>query len=475
MLKKLILFIIILTSSKALFASEPIPGKLLIKLMAGTNIETVVSQIPYQVLKYIYRRSTFKNNDPEIEKTYALRFSESEDIKDVAEAVKKITGVKWTSFDYVIEQPPEPIKAKRIIDGRDYALNAFGVYLLETEHRYIRYIPVQEQIMVAVIDSGIKYTHKDLNEAIYINPGEIQGNGIDDDHNGLVDDYMGWDFMGYSDIGGNNDPFPFTPHATLVAGIIGGKKDDQFNICGINPDCKILNLKFGASLEDASYAVRYAADMGAKIINCSFNTNPDSTFNREAFAYAISQGCIVVVAAGNQGQEVSTVGLYPQNYPDMTLVTSHTGDEQGVGIRRRSGFANYGTEVSFAAFGYDVHTTGVDETKPDSDTGTSLAAPIVAGILSRIWANSPSLTRQQVLDKAIQYTVRLDSGTGYGRIDSEALAKSYVTVQTKHVDLNVGGKKGILEVDYVTGGGTTKRFAEYYYFGGRKYSIHREM
>ena len=434
-----------------------------------------MAKISYQVLSYKYRKSTFKNNDPESEKTYALKFSESEDIKAVAESVKRIPGVIWASLDYLVEQPHQPIKANRIIDGRDYALNSFGVYLLETEHRYIRYIPVQEQILVAVIDSGIKYTHKDLKDAIYINPGEIQGNGIDDDGNGLIDDYMGWDFSGYTDGGGSNDPSPFTPHATLVAGIIGGKKDDQFGIEGINPDCKILNLKFEASLLNAAYAVRYAADMGAKIINCSFNTPLDSEFSRESFAYAIQKGCIVVVAAGNQGDLVSTVGLYPQNFPDMTLVTSHTGDEQGVGIRKRSGFANYGPEVSFAAYGYDVHTTGVDENQPDSDTGTSLAAPIVAGILSRIWANNPSLTRQQVLDKAIQYTVRLDSGTGYGRIDSEALAKSYVTVQTKKVDLNLSGKKGTLEVDYVTGGGTTKRFAEYFYYGGRKYSIHREM
>ena len=463
-----------------MFASEPIPGKLLIKLTAGTSIENVVAQIPYQVLSYKYRRSTFKNNDPESEKTYALKFSESEEIKAIAETVKKIPGVIWASLDYLVEQPREPIKANRIIENPgnhvkyEYPIG-LACYLLETEHRYIRYIPVQEQILVAVIDSGIKYTHKDLKDAIYINPGEIQGNGIDDDHNGLIDDYMGWDFSGYSDNGGNNNPNPFTPHATELAGIIGGKKDDQFGIEGINPDCKILNLKFEVSLEDASYAIRYAVDMGAKIINCSWVSGPDSTFARESFAYAVQQGCIVVVAAGNQGTSVSSTGFCPQIFPDMTLVTSHTGDEQGVGVRRRYGGANYGPEVSFAAYGYDVHTTGVDESQPNSDTGTSLAAPIVVGILSRIWANNPSLTRQQVLDKAIQYTVRLDSGTGYGRIDSEALAKSYVTVQTKKVDLNLSGKKGTLEVDYVTGGGKTKRFSEYFYYGGRKYSIHREM
>ena len=461
-----------------MFASDPIPGKLLIKLSAGTSIENIVSQIPYRVIKYIYRSTSFKTSEPEVEKTYMIKFSETEDIKAVAEAVKKISGIKWVSLDYVvtpIPTKPNNIKAKRILNGTDYPVEAFGCYLLETEHRYIRYIPVQEQILVAVIDTGIKYTHKDLKDAIYQNPGETAGSGIDADQNGFVDDYMGWDFSAYPDTGGNNDPSPFTRHATEVAGIIGGKKDDQFNICGINSDCKILNLKFGASLLDASYAVRYAVDMGAKIINCSWLSTPSTTFTQEAFAYAIQQGCIVVVAAGNNGASVSSEGFYPQNYPDMTLVTSHTGNEQGVGVRRRYGGANYGPEVSFAAYGVDVYTTTTDETAPFLDTGTSLAAPIVTGILSRIWANNPMLTRQQVLDKAIQYTVRLDSGTGYGRIDSEALAKSYVTIQTKYVALNTGGKKGTLEVDYVTGGGSTKRFAEYFYFGGRKYSVHREM
>ena len=120
MLKRIFIFLIVLNT--VVFASEPIPGKLLIKLTAGTNIENVVTQIPYTVIKYIHRSTSFKSNEPEIEKTYMLKFSESEDIKAVAKTVEKIPGVKWTSLDYVvtpIPTNPNNMKANRIINGQD--------------------------------------------------------------------------------------------------------------------------------------------------------------------------------------------------------------------------------------------------------------------------------------------------------------------------------------------------------------------
>lgn len=466
---------ILLISISFVVASEPIPGKLLIKLYSGQNITSIIEQIPYPVEKYIYRPANFKNQDPE--KIYALRFSESEDIKAIAASVKRISGVKWTSLDYPTEQPKSPIKAQNFINNVETKIQSN--YIPDTEHWYIRYIPIQQATLVAVIDTGIKSDHKDLKDAIYTNSGEIPGNGIDDDNNGLIDDYQGWNFTGYSSTGGNSDTSPFTSHATLLAGLIGCKKDDKLGIAGVDPDCKIMNIKVEGGVEDAAYAIRYAVDMGAKIINCSWTYGSFTDFIDEAMAYAISHGCIVVVAAGNQGHLISDENLYPQQFPNMTVVTSHTGVERfwsGSTDPIRYGGANYGPEVSFAAYGVDVYTTGLDESKAAEDTGTSLAAPIVSGILSRIWGNNPSLTREQVLAKAIQYTVRLpDSGTGYGRIDSKALAQSYSNIQTKRVNMNVSGKKGVLEVDYVTSSGSTKRFAQYFYYGGRKYSVHREL
>ncbi len=473
MLKKIVLTFFFLSISRSLFAIEPIPGRLLIKVKLGYKIESIVPQIQYKVVEYIYRRASFKNNAPETEKTYGLIFSEAEDIRAISESIKKISGVKWVSLDYKIDEPSQPIKTAQIVSGLDTPINA--VYIPDTEHRYIRYIPIQQEILVAVIDQGIKYDHRDLKDAIFKNSAEIPNNGIDDDGNGLVDDYMGYDFTQYAFGGGSNDPTPSSPHGTMVAGLIGAKKDDKLGICGVNPNCKILNVKWN-SVADISYCIRYAVDMGAKVINCSFGfANIDTEFPdfRESYAYAIEKGCIVVVSAGNNGVQVND---NPQRFPNMTVVTSHTGLERQVpGEPVRYGGANYGPEVSFASYGVNVYSTGVDEWSANEGTGTSYSAPIVAGILSRIWANNPSLTRQQVLDKAIQYTVPLDSGTGHGRIDSEALAKSYVTVQTKKVNLNLGNKRGLLEVDYVTSNGVTRRFAESFYFSGRKYSIHREL
>src|SRR5207249_2153722 len=125
-------------------------------------------------------------------------------------------------------------------------------------------------VRVAVIDSGIDYTHPDLAANIWENPGEIPGNGIDDDHNGYIDDVRGWNF-----VANNNNPMDDNGHGTHVAGIIGAVGNNGIGAAGVDWHAKIMQLKFlgangSGNLSDAIRALNYAVANGATVSNNSY-------------------------------------------------------------------------------------------------------------------------------------------------------------------------------------------------------------
>ncbi len=392
----------------------------------------------------------------------------------------------------IAELKPFEVKieiSEGVEDGSQQFIRNNTGELIDTEHRYIRYIPVQHEVLVAVVDIGIETRHKSLNAAIYKNPREIPGNGIDDDGNGLVDDVEGWDFSDYKKNKGNADPSPsqkydifgratgtYDNHGTMVAGIIAGQKDDKVNFSGVNPNAKILNVKnrdhnpaSSMVLTDSSYAIRYAVDMGAKVINCSFGLFGGENL-KEAVAYAIARGVMVVVSAGNSGKEVWE---YPQLYPDTVVVAGHNE------LYLRYG-SNYGSKVTFSAFSVNVFTLGLSSIRNGytSDTGTSLAAPIISAIASRLFGNDPTLSREQVLAKMKQYSIPMtEHGMGV-RIDSEALTRSIVDIETLYIELECGKEMGAIQMGVVREKGTRRVLSlhvPYLYFKDKRFSVHREV
>ena len=248
-------------------------------------------------------------------------------------------------------------------------------------------------IVVAVVDTGVDYNHPDLDSNIWRNPGEIAGNGIDDDRNGYIDDIRGWDF-----VSGDNNPMDqdFNGHGTHIAGSIAAERNN-FGITGVAYNAKIMPVRvlppFGTSNpNNVAAGIRYAADNGANVINLSLKKD-DDTFNQltNAIQYANNKGSVVVMAAGNSG---GIQPVYPAINADRWGIAVGSIDVRGRmdDSSNRSGF----TPLDYlVAPGVDIFST-----TPGNDyeiqSGTSLAAPQVAGVAALVLNANPTLTPAQV-------------------------------------------------------------------------------
>src|SRR5947207_13649274 len=232
-------------------------------------------------------------------------------------------------------------------------------------------------VVVAVVDSGVQPDHPDL-PALWHNPNEVCGNGIDDDHNGYVDDCAGWDFVHHDNT--PYDPADSNNHGTHVAGTIAAVPNNGRGVAGLAPGATIMNLKITANgsiwLSDAAEAFRYAADHGAPVINASFATSPGAPRSsvqvlEDAIGYARSKGVLVVAAAGNDAVDTDTSPVYPAALPADNLVSvgASTAAEQV------ASFSNYGaTSVDLFAPGHYIAST-VHRGRYAAMQGRCMAAP----------------------------------------------------------------------------------------------------
>ncbi len=259
---------------------------------------------------------------------------------------------------------------------------------------YLNSISVQEawnyttgspEIVVAVIDSGIDFNHRDLSSSLWTNSDEIPNNGIDDDGNGYVDDYYGYDFV-------NEDSIPMDDngHGTMVSGIIAATINNSVGIAGI-AQVKIMVLKvldengFGYE-SDLAEAIRYAVDNGAKIISMSLGGDEYVAALKNACDYARSKGAILIAAAGNDGSE----GVeYPAAFKSVVAVGALDKND------KLASFSNYGEELELVAPGVDIFTTLPGNAYGYID-GTSASVPQVSGVASLILSVNPELSGEDV-------------------------------------------------------------------------------
>ena len=233
-------------------------------------------------------------------------------------------------------------------------------------------------VVVGVLDSGVDYTHPDLASQMWVNPGEdcagCRSNGLDDDANGYVDDWRGWDFAG-----NDNDPMDDNGHGTHVAGTIGARQDSQ-GVVGVSWRVRLMPLKFiGANGEgtaaDAVRAVLYAAANGAQITNNSYGGDGFSQAMLDAIQTSDAAGSLFVAAAGNDFSNNDEAPVYPADYDVPNVLTVAASDH----FDRKAWFSNYGAaSVDLAAPGFGIYSTWPGGGYRSSD-GTSMAAPHVAG------------------------------------------------------------------------------------------------
>jgi thermitase len=303
-----------------------------------------------------------------------------------------------------------------------------------------------EGIVVAVTDSGVDYNHEDLIANMWRNPNEIPGNGIDDDHNGYIDDVVGWDFTA-----NDNKPYDVTAsifqimlsggnpgHGTHVSGVIGAVHNNGKGTSGVAPKVKIMALRFinetgeGDSAA-AIKAIDYAIANGAKIINASWGSegeDEDSKALKEALQRAKDAGVIFVAAAGNGRVDQATgkgVGYdndtddkpsYPATYDFDNIISVAANDSEG----NLAEFSNFGKKtVDISAPGVKILSTVPGNKYQDTVIdlgsmkatwdGTSMATPFVVGSLAVIWSQNPTQSWTEVKKTLLSHVVSLSGLT----------------------------------------------------------------
>jgi subtilisin family serine protease len=279
-------------------------------------------------------------------------------------------------------------------------------------------------VVIAVIDTGVDRAHADLQGNMWTNPGEIAGNGVDDDRNGFIDDVHGWDF-------GDNDSNPTDPrgHGTHVAGTIAARGNNGVGVSGVCWNARIMAVKFFPTLgpgstSDAVRCVNYVRTMGAKVSNNSWGGGAYSQSLRDAIAQAGQAGSLFVASAGNEAWDNDIMLTYPASYTLDSIVAVASTDES----ERLSYFSNYGaTTVDLAAPGSNVLSLQPGGTY-FYRSGTSMAAPHVTGVVGLLLSRNPNLTPAEMKQLLLYGTDSLPSLSGKvltrGRINASTTVRA---------------------------------------------------
>ncbi|NIM99099.1 MAG: S8 family serine peptidase [candidate division Zixibacteria bacterium] len=399
---------------------------------------------------------------------HVLEVPEGSDLRRMEQEYERSAEVEYAELDYrleLFEEPDDPL-----FSHQWYLNNTSQGYLGinripgdRNDTQVIKYGTVDADIdaleaferddettvpIVGIIDTGIDLDHPDLAANVWINPGEIPENRTDDDHNGFVDDFYGWDFGDHFDennqIVEDNDPTDYYGHGTHCAGIAASVRDNAMGVSGLNTPCKIMAIKvFPCAFHSVcAKGIIYAADNGCDVINMSWGGPFASRLMQDALDYAVDKGVLPVAAAGNSGGEDY---FYPASFPQvLTVGASNSRDEVTY-------FSTYGDHIEVVAPGQDILSLRADSTDMYAEggatgpepgvhivdsayylaDGTSMASPCVVGVVAYIRAASPGLSDQRVIEIIQEsaddivypyggdspYSPGKDIYSGYGRVN----------------------------------------------------------
>jgi len=364
-----------------------------------------------------------------LSRIYRLRFSRDADVLRIVQELRTHPAVEYAEPDYlahIIATPNDPEYSNQWGLAKINAPAAWDVVTGTTD------------VVIAVVDAGIDLTHPDLSGQLWQNPGEIAGNGIDDDNNGYVDDIHGWNF-----VNNNADLSDDTGHGTAVAGIIAASTNNGIGIAGMCWQCRLMIVKVVqpggvANYSDIAAGVVYAAQKGAKVINISLGGYSDSITLKTAIANA-AQTAVIVAGAGNDN---SNAPFYPAAYNDNDYVLAVAGTSQ---TDTKVGTSNYGTWVDVCAPGENIRTTFIGGGYGNA-SGTSLAAAFVSGLAGLLRSQNPTWSANLTRAQIINTTDNVDSANpgyvgqlGSGRINAQKAVTTVAVPRLNIVGYTVNG------------------------------------
>lgn len=392
----------------------------------------------------------------EIGRISIIKFSAPYQPEVLCRAISKIDEVEWAEpyFVYELEMTP---------NDPDY-VQQYYLPIISAESAW-DVNQGSSDIIIAIVDTGIDWNHPDLAANIWSNDDPV--NGIDDDNNGYIDDLRGWDFGG-NDGTPDNDPMEDkADHGSWVAGCASAITNNGIGIASIGYNSTLMPVKVtrndmrfdnGSPMVIFGFdGIKYAADNGADIINCSWGGSSYSNYGKEIIDYANSKGATVVAAAGNEGV---TEIIYPSAYDGVLSVgASNQSDQMWYA-------SNYGIKLDVMAPGQNIYSTKFDDGY-SIVSGTSVASPIVSGLAAVVKNQFPTYTNLQIAEQIRATCDNIDANNsgkeymlGAGRINAyKALtdnqAKSVRAVNYTLIDNGDGdgipepGESFSIEADFV--------------------------
>lgn len=419
---------------------QPLPAKASAVAAMPGQVQKVLK--PLGVSSMMRHFSNVRDAGSSLASIMEVRYSSSDDPAEAASKLNKSGEVEWAEPHYVY-------KPDLLTDDPSYA-EQWGLQKIMAEKAW-EITQGDTAVVIGIVDTGVDWDHPDLSANIWTNYKEIPANGIDDDRNGYIDDVRGWDFGGFTGTP-DNDPVEDNPdHGTHVAGIAAAVTNNAAGIASIGYKCRIMPVKTVTNnqrdMNGRPYIIYgyegiiYAADNGARIINCSWGGSSFSRSDLEAVRYAESKGALVVCSAGNSN---SPAPNYPGSFDEVLSVAATTPEDM------RASFSTYGRSVDVSAPGVKILSTWMNDTY-ESMQGTSMAAPLVAGLAALVAAEHPDYTPLQIKELIRVNTDNIDElnplfkeQLGSGRINAyKTLSnKKSVSVRAANISFSDEGSGG---------------------------------
>jgi subtilisin family serine protease len=390
--------------------AEHVPGEILIRFSPGVNSAQAVDHMSDMGVTHKREISAIG--------VHLVKLPPGLSVEKAMDLFSRRPGVEFVEPNYILKvQAP----SKLAVDE----LEQWALEKIEAPLAWDEFGTDPNEPLLAIVDTGITPDHPDLANNMWENPGETgldaqeadkRFNGLDDDGNGYVDDWQGWDF-----VNNDNEPLDDQMHGTAVSSVAAAE-ENEIGVVGVCPWCQLLGVKVldstgSGNLDVVAEGIIYAADMDARVINLSLGAGSGAQTLADAVTYAWSSGALVSAGAGNNGARML---FYPAAYPEAMAVAST--DEEDY----HSCFSNYSPDfISVAAPGAGVIVADItnQETGYGYYNGTSLSAPHVTGLAGLLFSQDPGRTNDEVRsiieDSAVDLGPQgFDDGFGQGRIDA---------------------------------------------------------
>ncbi len=418
--------------------------------LAGYQVSDVSQRYPLNP-----NRSNRKIGDEDLAKVFTIKYDGNIDPYELSEMIMTQNSdlLEWAEPDFVYEMdyiPNDPNMGNQWHITKIKSFQAWDITQGDTN------------VIVGIVDSGSDLDHPDLQANIWKNLDEIPGNSIDDDGNGYVDDWIGWDFIGNGS-GPDNDPQVYgsnCDHGSHVSGCASQVTDNNTGGAGIGFKTKLMISKHGndndfsgaggsSLIYNSNDGIVYCYQNGAKVINCSFSSPSFSSLQQNVINNAWSNGTIVLGSSGNQS---SNAPRYPAACNNALSVAASNSNDI------KAGFSNWHSTVDVTGPGDAIFSTLWNNTYA-SLSGTSMSTPITAGIVALLWAKNPSWTQQEIVDRLL---LSVDSiynipgnapyagGLGTGRVNAFKSLYDAPIIEIQNVtpsDSLFGNNDGIFDIN----------------------------